>query len=186
MRLILSREVIALSKKMNLEGQKYGRLTVIEEAERSKSGLRRWKCICECGNETTAQGGHLRSGGVKSCGCYSRDISTKHGMSGTRFYSTWDNMKQRATNHNRPNASNYVARGIILCPRWQIFENFMEDMYESYLEHVEEHGEDNTTLDRTNNDTRYTPWNCRWATYEVQARNKRTSKPAEETEAGVS
>lgn len=109
-------------------------------------------------------------------------MSKLHGMNGTRFYKCWDNMIQRGTNPNRPNAKNYVKRGIIVAPRWRKFKNFRDDMYGSYLEHVEEHGEANTTLERNNNDMRYTPYNCRWATYEEQARNRRTNKAESEDE----
>ena len=158
-----------MGRKIDLTGQKFGRLTVIEEAGRDKSRNIKWMCVCECGKETIVRGSNLKNGGTQSCGC----LRNKHGMRNTRFYKIWDNAKQRGTNENRPNYEDYVGRGIIFCPRWQDFENFKADMYESYLEHVEEHGEANTTLDRIDNDKRYTPWNCRWATWKVQAANKR-------------
>ncbi|WP_156466241.1 hypothetical protein [Janibacter sp. Soil728] len=54
-------------------GNVYGRLTVIGRAESgSKSGAR-WRCLCECGIETTVMGCHLRSGSTSSCGCFHRE-----------------------------------------------------------------------------------------------------------------
>ena len=38
-----------MPKKLNLLGQKYGRLTVIAEAPKQK-GQTAWLCQCECGN----------------------------------------------------------------------------------------------------------------------------------------
>lgn len=58
-----------MPKKIDLTGQKFGRLTVIEEVGRSNQRTVKWRCKCECGNETIVCSNHLRSGTVKSCGC---------------------------------------------------------------------------------------------------------------------
>lgn len=55
-------------KKLDLTGQRYGRLTVLEQAE-NEGGRTAWRCLCDCGKETTAKSYHLRSGRVTSCGC---------------------------------------------------------------------------------------------------------------------
>ena len=60
-------------KIIDLTGQKFGRLTVVERTEDriEPSGKRKivWKCQCECGNITKSDGDSLRSGNTKSCGC---------------------------------------------------------------------------------------------------------------------
>jgi hypothetical protein len=58
-----------VSKFIDLTGQQFGRLTVIERAENSNHGHAQWRCVCRCGNETTAKGNNLRSGNSLSCGC---------------------------------------------------------------------------------------------------------------------
>lgn len=55
-------------KFIDITGNKYGKLSVISQAEK-KSGQTRWNCICDCGNKSVAQGGALKNGSVKSCGC---------------------------------------------------------------------------------------------------------------------
>lgn len=64
--------------KKNLIGQKFGRLTVLEETnKRNSQGSVVWKCKCDCGNivyKTTTS--LTRKRGTKSCGCYNRDMST--------------------------------------------------------------------------------------------------------------
>lgn len=55
---------------IDLIGQKYGMLTVIEEIpEKRICGSIAWRCICECGNETIVSSNALRTGGTVSCGC---------------------------------------------------------------------------------------------------------------------
>lgn len=49
----------------DLTGKKFNRLTVLEYLEQSK-----WKCRCDCGKEVITYGKFLKSGKVKSCGCY--------------------------------------------------------------------------------------------------------------------
>lgn len=51
-----------------LTGQKFGRLTVLEEAYRKNYAVF-WKCQCDCGNITFTTSGHLLSGHTQSCGC---------------------------------------------------------------------------------------------------------------------
>lgn len=58
-----------MSKRLDLVGQKFGRLTVIEFAGMNKWGGSLWKCECECGNQVIKSGFNLRQGKTKSCGC---------------------------------------------------------------------------------------------------------------------
>lgn len=53
----------------DLTGQRFKWLTVLSRAENTATGGVQWKCRCACGRETITQGGHLRNGSVKSCGC---------------------------------------------------------------------------------------------------------------------
>lgn len=59
-------------QRLELTGKIYHRLTVLEEAP-TKGHTRYWKCHCVCGNETIVQQSSLRSGRVKSCGCYRKE-----------------------------------------------------------------------------------------------------------------
>ena len=58
--------------KIDLTGQKFGKLTVIEEDFDNKTKKRRWICICECGAKKSVDQYHLRSGATVSCGCYQK------------------------------------------------------------------------------------------------------------------
>lgn len=59
-------------KKLNLIGQKFGRLTVLESAP-PISGRTAWKCECICGKTSIVKTGDLRDGSTKSCGCLNND-----------------------------------------------------------------------------------------------------------------
>ena len=62
-----------MPKKIDLVGMKFGMLTVVSEASPTYvSGQKKicWNCLCDCGNEVVVQGGKLKSGNTKSCGCY--------------------------------------------------------------------------------------------------------------------
>ena len=61
---------------VDLTGKKFGRLTVIEKAGKSKSGGVTWLCKCDCGNETVVRADHLKGGKIASCGCLQREAVT--------------------------------------------------------------------------------------------------------------
>lgn len=67
-------------KRLNLIGDEYGKLTVIEELDR-KGYTRMFLCECECGNKVEVQMSNLRTGHTKSCGCLQKEItSTKSSL----------------------------------------------------------------------------------------------------------
>ena len=93
-----------------------------------------------------------------------------HGISKHPLSGTWENMHQRCSNPKNPAYERYGGRGITVCLRWSGpygFPNFLDDMGER---------PDGKTLDREDNDGNYEPGNCRWATTEEQAANRRAYK----------
>ena len=67
--------------RIDLTGQQFGRLTVLEYASRNPlNGNANWLCRCECGNEVVVDGYRLRKGQTQSCGCYRVEVSRKNIM----------------------------------------------------------------------------------------------------------
>lgn len=163
-------------KNIDLTGQVFTKLTVIERAE-SQNNHARWVCACECGNIVIVKGIHLKSGHTKSCGCSKIELHTKrltkHGHSGTSLYNVWCSMKERCFNEHAERYKDYGGRGITVCEEWRnSFEAFYADV--SKLPHFSEQG---YSLDRINNNGNYEPNNVRWATIKEQANNKRKRTP---------
>ena len=57
---------------IDLTGQRYGKLTVLQRDTRKKSKDTYWICKCDCGNITTINGAHLKNGNTISCGCFKK------------------------------------------------------------------------------------------------------------------
>ena len=53
----------------SLKNRKFGKLTVIAEAERDKYGKIKYLCKCDCGNNIIVLGRSLLQGSTNSCGC---------------------------------------------------------------------------------------------------------------------
>lgn len=60
-------------RKIDLTGQRFGRLTVVRELEERQKKAVMWECICDCGNTTVASRDALRSGDKRSCGCLRKE-----------------------------------------------------------------------------------------------------------------
>ena len=132
-----------------------------------------WLCKCNCGNNTIIPTNKLTSGKTKSCGCLRKEtakppIIVKHGMSYSRLYKVWKDMKGRCYKPTSKRFSAYGARGIKVCDEWLSFENF-------YKWSLSNGYSDDLTIDRINNDGNYEPSNCRWVTMKTQANNRRTN-----------
>lgn len=69
-------EPLITDRRLNLIGNKYGRLTVVERV--NNKGASRFKCVCDCGNTIVTNGQSLKDGHTKSCGCLNREKASEH------------------------------------------------------------------------------------------------------------
>lgn len=171
------KEVVYTGKLIDLTGQRFGKLTVLERAEDhvSPNGRRypMWRCICDCGNETVVNGQSLRRGETKSCGC-SRFIRTIHRGHGSRLYKVWENMLTRCYNRNSPSYKNYGARGITVCDEWRYdFSAFRDWAISTGYDDTAPYGE--CTIERLDVFDGYCPENCAWKSMKEQSLNKRNT-----------
>jgi hypothetical protein len=157
-----------------LEGQVFGRLTVIERF-RSRKGRVTWLCRCSCGKLRELPSNDLTTGHTTSCGCLRRErllaSNTTHGHSArsgnTPTYRSWKSMRLRCLNSGSTGYECWGGRGISIDPRWDKFENFLADMGERPK---------GRTLDRIDVNGNYEPDNCRWATHMEQRMNQRPQR----------
>lgn len=168
--------------KKDLSGQRFGRLTVLHQADDYvyPNGKRRtqWECKCDCGKIVIVEQSNLKRGNSKSCGCLDAELkatrSITHGDRYSRLYSIWTNMKDRCNNPRSNTFAQYGGRGISVCKEWDESYQLFKDWAVSagYSETIDSY---HCSLDRIDVNCGYSPDNCRWVSMKDQANNRRNT-----------
>lgn len=158
-------------------GVRVERLLIIDVFSQNKATYAYVKC--DCGVEKTIRLSSLvaaiakKPRSIKSCGCFNMErrcsprLPKKNAKTRLSEYYIWNSMKQRCFNTNCNAYKDYGARGITMCDRWKVFENFYADMGERPSK--------KHSIDRIDNNSNYEPGNCRWATAKEQGCNRRNT-----------
>lgn len=139
---------------IDLTGQRFGQLVVMEYAGRNERRESLWRCQCDCGNESVVRGDVLRRGTTESCGC---GKGLKHGYHKKRWYSSYKAMMERCYLPSNENFKRYGGKGITVCDEWHDINKFAEWVETSgYVPGL--------TIDRIDPLGNYEPSNCQWLT----------------------
>lgn len=167
-----------MGKLIDLTGQRFGRLTVIEKSPSRRGDKTWWSCKCDCGSTLEVWSVYLRNGTTKSCGCLNREMCSARlkayrkrngadGRSKTRLHSIWAGMKERCLSPGSHAYALYGGRGITVCDEWR-------NSFDAFRDWALTHGySEDLSIDRIDVDGDYCPENCRWADAITQSNNTR-------------
>lgn len=161
------------SRVKDLTGRRFGLLVVqgFYATNANRAGM--WACLCDCGNYHVTEGRTLIRGHCRSCGCYKKArisaANKTHGGSTSSEYGIWASVNKRTSDPDNAAYPRYGGRGITMCAEWQ-------NSYEQFIADMGPRPTNRHTLERKNNSLGYSKENCVWATYQEQARNRRSNR----------
>src|SRR3990167_9406034 len=98
--------------RLDITGQRFGRLTAIEFIGVGKARKSKWLFACDCGKSVETKADNVLNGHTRSCGC----IRVKHGLSRTRQYHLEATRRWAERNPDKV-LENVKKRQIDLAPR---------------------------------------------------------------------
>ena len=152
----------------NYVGSKVGFLTILSHYKDMNNKHNYFVCKCDCGNIKGIRVDAIVNNNTKSCGCYKYNLKT--GLSHSRLYPIWKELKSRCYNPKNKRYNVYGRKGIQVCDEWKNdFMAFRKWAYENGYDENAPRGK--CTIDRIDNNGDYEPLNCRWVSYSRQQRN---------------
>ncbi len=156
---------------MTIIGRKFGLLTAITATGERKNGSRTtpaWLCRCDCGRTRIVAQTELNRLRVVSC-------DTRRRMPRNAEYGVYSGMKDRCSNRKHKDYHLYGGRGVFVCDRWLTGED-CETGFECFIADMGIRPSSSHSIDRIDSNGNYEKGNCRWATGEQQARNRRNTR----------
>lgn len=165
-----------MKERVDLTGRTFGRLYVEKFVGRDKHRHLLWRCVCQCGAVRDVAQWNLLTGNTVSCGCYAAQRASnqlkRHGRYLPKYYSKWHDMMRRCYNTKDVHYDRYGGRGIRVCDEWHDVNKFI-DWCES------QNPNDGMTIDRIDNDSGYSPDNCRFVSLKDNQNNRSSNRKIE-------
>ena len=118
----------------------------------------------ECNKNFTTRVTNIKTLKSNSCGCLPKHKT--HGQSNTRLYRVYEGMKSRCYTRGRKDQKHYYDKKIEICNEWL-------NNNSSFFDWALSNGyKDNLTIERIDGNKNYTPENCKFENYHIQATNK--------------
>jgi len=158
-----------------MEGTRFEKLVVVELSHKDHKYQKYWKCVCDCGGNTTVRQDRLTSGQTRGCGClrtaYQRELQVAAATEDRRYTrNSYRAMLSRCYRPSMGSFSKYGAKGVAVCDRWR-FGDGVSNGWTCFFIDMGPRPR-GTTLDRVDGARGYSPDNCRWATLSEQNRNR--------------